>query len=482
MQHLRLTDPRDDKKRIEETKGGLLEDSYHWILKNPDFQQWRYDEQSRLLWIRGDPGKGKTMLLCGIVNELRKSLAKTDLLSYFFCQATDSRINNAIAVLRGLLFLLVEQQPSLVSYIRKKHDYAGKTLFDDANAWVALSEIFTNILQDPGLNTTYMIIDALDECVTNLPKLLDFIVQESARSPRVKWIVSSRNWPSIEKDLHTALQKVTLCLELNEKSTSAAVASYIQFKIGWLAKRNKYSDNIRDEVQRYLLLNANGTFLWVALVCQELSNISGWKAQNKLTTFPPGLDAVYRRMMDQIRDSEDYDLCKHILAVVSAVYRPVTLDELVSFVNIPNGVSSNYEALSEIIGLCGSFLTLRERTVSFIHQSAKDFLLGKASEEIASSGIEGIHHTIFSRSLQVMKKTLRRDIYALGAYGFPIDQVNQPDPDPLATVRYACVYWVDHLHDCSGAVEYEDALRDWDSVDKFISTKYLYWLEALSLW
>ena len=28
IQHLRLTDPRDDKKRIEETKGGLLEDSY----------------------------------------------------------------------------------------------------------------------------------------------------------------------------------------------------------------------------------------------------------------------------------------------------------------------------------------------------------------------------------------------------------------------------------------------------------------------
>src|SRR5436305_7183282 len=87
IQHLRLTDPRDDKMRIEETKGGLLEDSYHWILENSDFQRWRNDQQTRLLWIKGDPGKGKTMLLCGIVNELKKSIAKTDLLSYFFCQA-----------------------------------------------------------------------------------------------------------------------------------------------------------------------------------------------------------------------------------------------------------------------------------------------------------------------------------------------------------------------------------------------------------
>jgi hypothetical protein len=64
IQHLRLTDPRDDKKRIEETKGGLLEDSYHWILENSDFQQWRNDQQSRLLWIKGDPGKGWSLRHC----------------------------------------------------------------------------------------------------------------------------------------------------------------------------------------------------------------------------------------------------------------------------------------------------------------------------------------------------------------------------------------------------------------------------------
>ncbi|KAF1938340.1 hypothetical protein EJ02DRAFT_354742, partial [Clathrospora elynae] len=67
----------------------------------------------RLLWVKGDPGKGKTMLLCGIINKLHSSLPRTGLLSYFFCQATDSRINSATAVLRGLLYMLVKQQPSL---------------------------------------------------------------------------------------------------------------------------------------------------------------------------------------------------------------------------------------------------------------------------------------------------------------------------------------------------------------------------------
>jgi hypothetical protein len=67
----KATDPRDDKDRIEQDKGGLFGDSYHWILeKNSDFQQWRNDQQSRLQWTEGDPGKGKTMLLCGIIKRV----------------------------------------------------------------------------------------------------------------------------------------------------------------------------------------------------------------------------------------------------------------------------------------------------------------------------------------------------------------------------------------------------------------------------
>ena len=483
LRDLQATDPSDDKDRIEQDKGGLLRDSYHWILENSDFQQWRNDQQSHLLWIKGDPGKGKTMLLCGIIDELIKPTTHTANVSFFFCQATDARINNATAVLRGLLYLLVKQQQSLVSHIRESYDDSGKQRFEGVNAWVALSKIFTNILEDPRLRSTYLIIDALDECTTGLNLLLNLVIQKPSAYSRVKWIVSSRNWPSIEKDLETATQKVRLCLELNEKSVSAAVTTYIQFKVNWLAKRNRYDDNTRDAVQRYLSLNANGTFLWVALVCQELANISGWKVQKKLTAFPPGLDALYRRMMDQIWNSEDAELCKRILAVVSAVYRPVTLDELASFVDMPDGVSGDYETLSEIIGLCGSFLTPRKRTISFVHQSAKDFLLKEASYEIFPSGIEDIHYVIFSRSLHVMSRTLRRDIYSLRALGYPIERVKQPDSDPLAASRYSCISWVNHLCDWNpnSCANHRVDLQDGGAVDEFLRKKYLYWLEALSL-
>ena len=483
---LRSTDPRHDKKRIEDTNSGLLEESYHWILRNSDFQRWRNDEKSRLLWIKGDPGKGKTMLLCGIVDEFNKSMAKTDLLSYFFCQATDSRINSATAVLRGLLFLLIKQQPSLVLHIQNNHDHAGKTLFEDANAWVTLSEIFTHILQDPSLNNTYLIVDALDECITDLPKLLDFVVQKSCLSRRVKWIVSGRNRPDIEERLERVGHQVMLSLELNSESVSTAVSVFIQDRVRQLAERKNYDEKTRDAVLNHLILHAKGTFLWVALVCQNLENTPRRKTLAKLNMLPPGLSFLYKRMMQQIcnlDDIDDLETCKRVLALIAIVYRPITLEELTSLIGMHEEIADNLESLQEIIGLCGSFLTIRQGTVYFVHQSAKDFLVAESFNDIFPSGKEEAHYEIFSRSLQVLFKTLRRDMYSLGALGYPVEQVQRPDPDPLAASRYSCIYWIDHLSDwnSSSSADHSEDLQDNGVVHVFMRKKYLYWLEALSL-
>ena len=47
------------------------------------------------------------MLFCSIVGQ-PKSTTEDSALSYFFCQGADWRINNAVAVLRGLIYLLAD--------------------------------------------------------------------------------------------------------------------------------------------------------------------------------------------------------------------------------------------------------------------------------------------------------------------------------------------------------------------------------------
>lgn len=482
IQDLRITDPLDDKRRIEQTKGGLSRELYCWILENPEYQQWRDSDENRLLWIKGDPGKGKTMLLCGIIDELNQQPSRSGLVSYFFCQATDQNLNNATAVLRGLIFMLVRQQPSLVSHVRRRYDQAGGKLFEGANTWFALSDIFTTMLQDPALKGAYLVVDALDECVSDQQQLLDLIILASGTEARVKWIMSSRNEFRIEERLKHAEQKVELSLEveLNAQSIATAVKLYIEDKLQKLSDAKGYNEVTQERVRNYLLKNANNTFLWVALVCQNLEKHALLEACDMLEAFPKGLESLYGRITQQVlkKDGRYANLCKQILMVMMSVYRPITLRELGSMAEINQEFSDDVGYLTDAVALCGSFLTIREDTIYFVHQSAKDYL-SKNEGAIFESRLKDIHQTMVSLSLQAMTKILRKNIYALPWTGLLSDDgIDMPSPDPLSAIRYSCVHWVDHL--CKGSTV-EAYLEDKGPVDVFLREHLLHWLEALGL-
>jgi hypothetical protein len=485
LKDLLLADPRLEKKRIQQRKEPLLQDSFSWVLGQEDFVKWRENDEAQLLWVKGDPGKGKTMLLIGIIDELSSNFEETldaGVLSYFFCQGTDSRLNNFVAVLRGLIYHLVIQRKSAISHIREKYSHSGRRLFEDA---IAVSEIFENILRDPQILPAYLIIDALDECEVGRDQLIDLIVRNTPPSARVKWIVSSRNQQDIEECLTLDSCQVRLSLELNAESVSAAVETYIDHKVTGLARRKSYNFQTQDQIRSYLHANAGGTFLWVALVCQQLnSNILRWKWSSVLKDFPPGLQSLYERIMEQIchlEDDEAVALCKEILAVTTIAYRPIRLTELFSITNLSGQLSNDLESLKELVRLCGSFLIVRDDIIYFVHQSVKDYLSTGAVAQIFPTGYGEVHHRVLLQSLQAMSKALRRDIYNLREPGTLIKNVGSIDPDPLGPLRYSCVYWVDHLCETESSLQYQHELHNGGIIHIFLKGYFLHWLEALSL-
>jgi hypothetical protein len=275
---------------------------------------------------------------------------------------------------------------------------------------------------------------------------------------------------------------VRLSLELNAESVSAAVGVFIQHKVSQLAQQKKYDRQTQDAVLKQLTANADGTFLWVALVCQNLQATARRNVLKKLDTFPPGLNALYERMMQQINVSDDAELCKQVLALAALVYRPIALEELVALAEPSENITDEAE-VREIVDLCGSFLSLRVDTVYFVHQSAKEFLFAKAAGEVFPDGAKAVHRVIFSKSLAILSRTLQRDMYSLKAQGTAIEDVQPPEPDPLAATRYSCVYWIDHLYDSKPKswADGVDDLKVRGAVDEFIRKNYLYWLEGLSL-
>ena len=245
---LRATDPWYDKERLRD---GLLVDSYRWVLDNEDFCTWRDGPASRLLWIKGDPGKGKTMLLCGIIDELEQAAGSYPM-TYFFCQAADVRLNTALKVVKGLIYRLLKQKEGLQSRFCDKYAAEIHSL-QDPSSWYILCDMLRSLLKDPDLQNAYVIVDALDECTSGSQDLLRLIAQLSLL--RIRVLVSSRNWPSIEDGLSQATQKTALCLELHAEAISSAVQTYIKFKVACLTRSKSLDKITQDSVRNYLMAN-----------------------------------------------------------------------------------------------------------------------------------------------------------------------------------------------------------------------------------
>ncbi|KAH8585297.1 hypothetical protein B0O99DRAFT_657358 [Bisporella sp. PMI_857] len=297
-----------------------------------------------------------------------------------------------------------------ILHVREKYNDAGKALFEDTNVWVVLSEVFTNILQDPRLRSIYLIIDALDECIVNF---------------------NYRNELSIKTRLRVDNTQ-RLSLELNEEYVSLS-------KLGLIEDDSKLQETVRGQIYA----KVNRTFLWAAFVLKELE------------------------------PRKDPELCRLVLFIIIFVYCLFYLLEVGTFSDLPRQIFSNIDNVVKVVNKCGFFLTIQKNCMYFIHQSAKDFLFERAFNRIFPSRKADVVYTMFSRSLEVMSKTFRRDIYGLYVFRFPIENVKAPIPDSLAVAQYFCLYWVDHLLDCDRGHTTIDFI-DSGSVYQFFKMSYMF--------
>ncbi|KAJ5570039.1 uncharacterized protein N7459_009469 [Penicillium hispanicum] len=497
MQKCFVADMTREIENIQAQTDKLLAESWQWVLGTSEWQEfiaWDESNEHSLFWLRGDAGKGKTMLLIGIVNELTAQLNThfRSHLSYFFCKGGDSNLNTATAVLRGLIWMLLRQDKSLLRHLAPFKDL-GPALFEDRMAFYNLAAIFRAILQDDALGRIYLVVDGLDECQREQPGLLQLLdlVNETSENSKVKWILSSRNEPDILEALEDEAG-LQLSLESNTASVSDAVNAYIRYKMTEVGKRydqklrrnkgnprkNEELQKILQDIQTELRHKSDGTFLWVALVVRELMKCGPDKALEKVQQMPRYLNGLYAHFITEMISLDDAEECKAVLLIMVNAYRPLHLSELVALASL-----SDLNAHDESVRHCGLLGLQGDDIVYFVHQSAKDYLVQDQSSSLLSDtfpqGHGAGHRVIVFRSLELFTH-LDRDIFALHDPGFDINHVQIPNPDPLESLRYSCCHWVDHLCHIE-TIGTDTSLLEDPKVDHFWRGHFLHWLEALSL-
>ncbi|KAK6330465.1 hypothetical protein TWF696_003356 [Orbilia brochopaga] len=487
LRDLYLTDPNAEKARLEAQEERLIETSYNWIFEDDSFQAWLHDENVRILRITGDPGKGKTMTMIGIINNLAQKIPrKPSAIAFFFCRATDDRLSSSNGIIRGLLHHLLSQKSNerLVRHLKAKYDNVGLGLFDGSMAIFALQDVLFNILEDTSFENFYFLVDALDECTSGLEDLLKLIRLSTSRPRKLKWLVSGRNHIDVDRFFRCLDNPYTISLEHHAPELRLGVEDYIQSRVDILSRRHEYSLHQKQQITAYLSAKAEGTFLWVHLACQSLDRTMPARALRSLENMPPGLDDMYDRMariLQEINtDPEDLTWCSLILSTATVALRPLRVPELISIITAASTDTLDIAVeLTKLIARCGSFLSLQDGVVYFIHQSAKEYLersAGQSGSQVSETS-QSHHNNVAKNCLFLIRKRLRQDVCDLKLPGFLSSELTSDHIRVLFDMEYACCNWALHLNN------QHDNLPQWlvAAVDSFFDRDLLHWIEALAL-
>ncbi|OJJ65772.1 hypothetical protein ASPBRDRAFT_49483 [Aspergillus brasiliensis CBS 101740] len=384
-----VTDPNEDRRSLMARRGGPSEDTCQWIFKTDEVKQWLeaktedHNPKDSVLWLWGLPGSGKsTMAMClteGLEHQFNTD-RKEDSFAYFFCEANRDTQNTAVAILRGILWQLIRQNPvlqdELIRTFRERNDALVQS-FD--GLWTILTEIAV----DPRCGVLYCIIDALDECDSGsqtriLEQLrLSFFDRPSKRfTSKVRVLVTSRPYPEIVSyfDFFPS-RDIAIFVEEREKD----IEIFIRQKVGELGLRKGYHGKLKDQIQDILKAKADGTFLWIGLTCNELKDVDPEDTLNFLGNLAPGLNALYTKLMEKATGNEQKrQRIYAILAVVAVARQALSLLQLCTACSLYNDKDEDTQIafIKADIKSCRLMVVENEGFVNLLHKSVQDFLFG----------------------------------------------------------------------------------------------------------
>ncbi|KAM0151017.1 hypothetical protein ACHAQE_008675 [Botrytis cinerea] len=380
-----------------------------WFLTKSEYLSWndvsKRQDHEGFLWIKGNPGTGKSTLM-KLLFEEAKLKTKGDFskitLSFFFLARGTIEERTTAGLYRSLLHQLFEK----VVELRDSLDWmtADGARGVERNGWseAALKQTLKHTVEKLGSRSLMIFIDALDECDQKQASGMVFFFEELCELAGISQVslqicFSSRHYPTI------VIQKgIELTLE-DELGHMEDIQHYIKSKLR--LGRSKQAETLRTEI----LQKSSGIFLWVVLVLDILNSeystgtISIKKISKRLTEIPPGLNDLFEMILK--RDGENLEELQLCLKLILFANRPLKPKELyfatqigldgecmgswdqedVNVDQMKLFVRSSSKGLAEVTKNKAS-------DVQFIHESVRDFLLGKYESQWSGSSGSFVGH------------------------------------------------------------------------------------------
>ncbi|KAK7900982.1 hypothetical protein LTR67_003268 [Exophiala xenobiotica] len=412
-----------------------------WLLDQPEYQDWldsnKLSQHHGFFWIKGNPGTGKsTIMKFALAHMKSKTTGKnamertgnneTIVIKFFFNARGEELEKSVLGMYRSLLFQLLERAPDL------QHVFSLRPpkLSDDQTTYgysygdvLALLSLFGHAVER---------LDALDECEEDqIREMIAFFERlgdlASSSTLNLRTCLSSRHYP------HVTIQHGLFLVLEDRPGHKADIVKYVNSKLKGL--RSRMLNDVKSEICE----RSSGIFLWVVLVVKILKKdydagqIQALK--KRLKEIPDGLD----RLFDDIitRDTQNIKrliLCLQWILFASRPMKPVELFYAVlTGVEEPESIAEldpddiNHESLQNFVldsskGLA-ELTKGEEKTVQFIHESVRDYLL-------KTNRLERLRNDLSSNFQGTSHETLKK---CCGTY---IEIVRSKNPDSATLWGY----------------------------------------------
>lgn len=305
-----------------------------WIREDELFRHWLgdLDDQTpdRLLWVMGEAGYGKSVLVSSVVEWLEDQEPEQGkdrpIILKFFCKTgNDATQRGNRIMLHFLLQLLNEagkepvkkskssddkafqsRKKRCVEYIKEARTNSKESMtitFKDFQAKSGMQPLLIALAKALE-KRVYVILDALDECNDWSDGLLDALLQIADTNANIRVLISSRP----EEEIRDALHGYPF-IDVTKVSTAKDVESYIS---GSLKQIKRFKKDQRSIASTTIATKSDGMFRYANLAVESLKRPKAVMTSFKklMDEFPDGMAGLYRQELQTLHPDS-----RHILLV-----------------------------------------------------------------------------------------------------------------------------------------------------------------------
>jgi hypothetical protein len=219
-----------------------------WLLRMPEWLEWLHNpDATRLLWIHGIPGAGKTVLASFLVEEMKVHCGYSDEVghAYYYCHYGHNQ-DEAAPFLRWAVSQLCRKARCVPHQLQEVHNLGCDPSIPELEN--ALEAILTNF------KTFYLIIDALDEsCPRDDLLAVIATLAVDKRFHGLKILATSRLYYDIER----ILKGLSADISMSNPSVDIDIRRMVHSRLHNSRRMEKFS-HILDKIENALVSGAQG--------------------------------------------------------------------------------------------------------------------------------------------------------------------------------------------------------------------------------